>query len=105
MGIDDWVAAIEKIAAVCAQSQAEGALCTIICTDYNDVKTRRRVLVSKLVEKAFECVGYDLFDVAYAPRHVQQNQNPGMGALTNLAKQNRTPLTDMALDITFIRAG
>lgn len=103
MALDDWASAMDKIAAVCAQAQVEGTLCTTVCPNYADVKAKRRVMASKLVEKAFERAGYELFDTAFAARHIQQSQQPGMGQLNNLAKRNRTPLTDMAVVATFVR--
>jgi hypothetical protein len=103
MKLDDWVAAMNKIAAVCAEAQVKGALCTAMCPNYSDVRAGRYVVTSRELERAFEHAGYDLFRTTYAPRHIQQNQNPMMGVLTNMAKRNRTPMTDMTIVATFVR--
>ncbi len=53
-------------------------------------------MATRIVESVFAQHGYELYDLAYASRRVQQAQTPGMGVLNNRAKRNRVMLTDMA---------
>jgi hypothetical protein len=53
------------------------------------------------VRQAFVDAGYRLFDKAYSTRRVQQAQGPRAAVLNNLAKANRTMLTEIAEVMTF----
>lgn len=100
----DWTRAMRQIATVCGSVQAAQGLCTVITPNYRDVKTGTRILATRIVQSAFQENDYELFDLAYASRRIQQSQAPGMGVLNNTAKRNRTMLTDISEVMTFIRS-
>ncbi len=101
MGAEAWAGAISAIARSCRRVQKVGGLCTVICPNFRQIKTGEVVLTTAVVREAFLSAGYVLHDLAYASRRIQQDQSPGMGIKNNMAKRNRTMLTDISEVQTF----
>lgn len=98
-----WRAAMSSIARYCAEVQEDGGRCTVITPNFRDLSMGRIVPIPYLLIKAWEKVGYQLYDVAYASRRIQQTQAVGM-AISNLkAKESRIMLTDISEVLTFVR--
>jgi ParB family chromosome partitioning protein len=103
MSQEEFVVALNAIARNCASAQSEGGLCTVLMGNYTDVTTGMVILFIEAVRDAWRLAGYDLHHVAYASRHSQKTQSPGMANLNNSARRSRTPLTDMIEVLTFRR--
>jgi ParB family chromosome partitioning protein len=105
MDFKDWCEGIKASALSCAKAQKSDDLCTVISPNYRDVNESRRTifLASAVVREAWSSSGYQLYDIAYASRRIQQSQNATMANLNNLAKHRRIMLTDMAEVMTFRR--
>jgi hypothetical protein len=105
MKIHQWSKAISAIARSCRDAQVGGGLSTVISPNFRQIKTREVILTTVIVREAFRAAGYVLRDLAYASRRVQQDQSPGMGRTNNMAKRNRTMMTDISEILTFERTG
>jgi hypothetical protein len=100
-----WTLSIQQIARSCASGQRAGGLCTVLTPNWRDTDEGTILMTTLTVCQAFLSAGYDLYDKAYQSRRVQQDQGPRAATLNNLAKQNRTMLTDITEVMTFRRKG
>jgi hypothetical protein len=98
-----WTTAIKAVARSCSKAQKSGDLCTVISPNYRSLKDGHIFLATVVVRTAFLANGYQLYDLAYASRRIQQTQNVGMAVLNNAAKGDRLMLTDIAEIMTFRR--
>jgi hypothetical protein len=98
-----WTTAIKAVARSCSRAQKADDLCTVISPNYRSLKDGRIFLATAVVRAAFLANGYQLYDLAYASRRVQQSQHVGMAVLNNAAKRGRLMLTDIAEIMTFRR--
>jgi len=101
MEIGEWSEAIASVAVSCRKAQKKDSLCTVICPNFRQIKTGAVILTTVVIREAFAAAGYRLHDIAYASRRVQQDQTPGMGIKNNMAKRNRTMMTDISEIQTF----
>jgi hypothetical protein len=99
----DWTTAIKAIARSCSRAQKSSDLCTVISPNYRSLKDGHIFLATAVIRAAFCAKGYQLYDLAYASRRVQQAQHVGMALLNNAAKRGRLMLTDIAEIMTFQR--
>ncbi len=103
MDWEAWRNAMAQIALHCATAQEDGGRCTVITPNFRDLSTSRIIPVPMLLVRIWHEAGYELFDVAYASRRIQQAQTIRM-AMSNLkAKQARVMLTDISEVLTFVR--
>jgi ParB family chromosome partitioning protein len=98
-----WRRAIDAVAMSCSRVQRNGDLCTVISPNHRNVSDRYVFLATTVVRDAFTHNGYELSDLAYASRHIQQAQGVGMANLNNVAKRSRIMLTDISEVMTFCR--
>ena len=98
-----WARAIKAIARSCSRAQKSGDFCTVISPNYRSLKDGRIFLANTVIRAAFLTRGYQLHDLAYASRRIQQSQHVGMAMLNNAAKSGRVMLTDIAEIMTFRR--
>ena len=101
--LPEYLKALATIARHCANAQNRGELCTVLMSNYTDVKMGKTILLIEHIRSAWQKAGYELYRVAYASRHIQQSQTIGMANLNNIAKNRRMPLTDMVEVLTFKR--
>jgi len=101
MDISQWSLAIYAIARSCRQAQGDRGLATVISPNFRQIKTGEVILTTVVVRDAFAAAGYSLHDIAYASRRIQQDQSPSMGTKNNMAKRNRTMMTDISEVMTF----
>jgi hypothetical protein len=98
-GNKDWwalVAALQEFGKACAVSQRrDQRVALIVAAAFADHRTGRRMMVGETVRCAMRAGGYELDDIAYASRHIQQAQNATMGRLNNRAREERIMLSDM----------
>lgn len=103
MNLEHWTAAMAACAQSCASSQRKSDRCTVIAPNYRDLKTQTVVLATAIIRAVFAEAGYNLSDLAYASRRIQQTQNAGMAKLNNMAKKTGIMLTDISEIMTFRR--
>jgi hypothetical protein len=103
MDLAAWQDSIARIAAVCASAQLKNGKCTVITPNFCDTQSGQRVLAPRRVQQCFERAGYQLYDIAYSSRYIQQTQGIAMAQTNNKAKRERIMLTDIAEVLTFVR--
>jgi ParB family chromosome partitioning protein len=101
---EDWSDAMQAIAKNCAAVQEPGGRCTIVTPNYRNVAHQEILMVTDDIRAIWTRAGYQLFDKAYASRRIQQAQNPAMARMNNLARANRTLLTDISEVLTFLKS-
>lgn len=101
MELEDWHQAMKAIVSHCAKSQKVGTLCTVISPNFRDVIKGKIVLTTEIIKDLFLSYGYRIYDKSYASRRIQKKQGLKMAKMNNLAKANRTMLTDIAEILTF----
>ena len=99
----EWLNAMETIAFRIVQAQPEEGRCTVIVPNSRTIGTQERHLFPDKVRQIFRRAGYRLYDVAYASRRTQQRQARSMGIVNNRAREQRTPMADVAEILTFIK--
>lgn len=101
MDLDEFVESLAMISRSCANSQHSGSLCTVMAPCTVNWGSCSRILIPRTAQRIFESLGYELVDVAYSTRRIQQNQ--GMAHENNAAKRSSVMLSDMAEILTFRR--
>lgn len=101
MTLEAWQTSMAAIANACAEAQQANHLCSVLSPNFRDTVKGEIVLVTRMIQQAFEQAGYALYDIAYTSRRIQQSQSIGMANLNNVARKNRIMLTDIAEVLTF----
>lgn len=104
MDFANWCESMKAVAWACSGAQTEGSLLTIVSPNYRDAPTQTRHLTTQALKHEFIASGYELFDIAYASRRIQQTQSPEMARHNIMAKRERIMLTDISEIMTFQRA-
>ena len=101
MGEGKYMNALSSIAGSCSSAQKRGKLCTVVSPNFTDLKNRKVSNISQCIKDAWYRAGYVLHVETYSSRRIQQEQSIGMAKLNNLAKQQKLPLTDISIVMTF----
>lgn len=100
MGLAAWSEAIQAVAASCAAAQKPGGLCSVMAPNYCDWE-HGRIMTCDLIRQWWKAAGYELHDIAYSTRRIQQAQNPTMAKTNIKAKRESLMLSDIAEIQTF----
>lgn len=98
----DWLEAMRAVAKTCADAQDTGSICTVMAPNTVDWE-EGRVMVCDFLRQTWKEAGYELCDIAYSTRRIQQD--PGIRFVNNKAKEKSLMLSDIAEIQTFIRGG
>jgi hypothetical protein len=93
--LDQYDDALHRLALSCRKAQRVGGRTVIIAASaYANVPTREEVQIDVRVLDAFRRAGYEPKRRASAPRRIQQRQDPRQAQMNNLARENRTMLSE-----------
>lgn len=103
MDLPAWSEAMQAVAAACAAAQHPGALCTVMAPNTVCWESGQRIMACDMLRDWWKAAGYELHDIAYSSRRIQQTQTLDMARTNNKAKERRLPLSDIAEIQTFRR--
>lgn len=98
MDLDDWMQAVDRIAANC-RDKCDRVV--IVTPQYADRDNVLLVPIPNLVANIFWDNGFCVYEKAYSSRAIQKTQNPRQAMLNNEAKKTKLMLTDMSEVICF----
>jgi len=103
MAWEQYIDSLHRIAHACSTSQQPGKFCTVVSPNYVDWKEHTRRIVSMAVSDAWRSNNYEIYDMAFSTRRIQQTQTSRMAIMNNLAKERKLMLSDMSVVMTFMK--